>query len=368
MADVLMSVPGTPPAREAAIANQIPQTATVQRDVQPTPVAYDGGQPQWKPIDGTPLSYAPNTASPVIRVDEKTYYTVQNGVWFSATAPAGPWVVAVTVPAVIYTIPPSSPMHYMTYVRVYGSTPTTVVVGYTPGYYGTVMSSDGVVVYGTGYYYPAYIGPYYPYYWYPYPPTYGFAVGFSVGIFFGFAVGPPWHVGGCCWGGGPRVVHYSNVNINNSYNRWGGKSTSITGPGGRNVKATQVGDTTLAKGSGSNNLYAGRDGNVYRRNESGDWQKHGGKGEGWSDLGPGGERPSQQPAGGGRDRPQQQPAGGARDRPQQQPAETRGSLDRQYQSRQTGEQRSQQFRSGGGYQGGGAMRGGGGGRGGGGRR
>ena len=349
MGDVLMSVPGTPQAREAAIANQIPQTATVQRDVQPTPVAYDGGQPQWQPIEGTPLSYAPNTASPVIRVDEKTYYTVQNGVWFSATAPAGPWAVAVKVPAVIYTIPPSSPLHYLTYVRVYGSTPTTVVVGYTPGYYGTVMSSDGVVVYGTGYYYPAYIGPYYPYYWYPYPVTYGFGVGFTVGFYFGFVAGPPWHVGGCCWAGGPRVIHHGNASINNSYNRWGGKSTSITGPGGRNLKATQLGDTTLAKGSGSNNLYAGRDGNVYRRNEGGDWQKYGGKGEGWSDL----DRP-------GGDRPQQQPAGGDRDRPQQRPAETRSSLDSQYQSRQTGAQRSQQFRSGGGFQGGGAMRGGGG--------
>jgi hypothetical protein len=224
-----------------------------------------------------------------------------------------------------------------------------VVVGYTPGYYGTVMSSDGVVVYGTGYYYPAYIGPYYPYYWYPYPVTYGFGVGFTVGFYFGFVAGPPWHVGGCCWAGGPRVIHHGNASINNSYNRWGGKSTSITGPGGRNLKATQLGDTTLAKGSGSNNLYAGRDGNVYRRNESGDWQKYGGKGEGWSDL----DRP-------GGERPQQQPAGGDRDRPQQRPAETRSSLDSQYQSRQTGAQRSQQFRSGGGFQGGGGMRGGGG--------
>jgi hypothetical protein len=151
------------------------------------------------------------------------------------------------------------------------------------------------------------------------------------------------------------VSHYNNVSINNSYNRWGGKSTSITGPGGRNLKATQLGDTTLAKGSGSNNVYAGRDGNVYRRDEGGDWQKYGGKGEGWSDM----DRP------GGGERPQQQPAAGDRNRPSQQPAETRGSLDRQYQSRQTGEQRSQQFRSGGGFQGGGAMRGGGGGRGGG---
>ncbi len=153
---------------------RFPQTATVQRDVQPSPVAYDGGEPQWKPIDGTPLSYAPNTAAPVIRVDPKSYYMVQNGVWFSATAPAGPFAVATAVPAVIYSIPPSSPVHYVTYVRVYSSTPTTVFVGYTPGYYGTVMSTDGVVVYGTGYVYPPYVGAYY---WYPPPPTYGCGAG-----------------------------------------------------------------------------------------------------------------------------------------------------------------------------------------------
>jgi hypothetical protein len=146
MADVLISVPGTPQAREAAIANEIPQTATVQRDVQPTPVQFDGGEPQWKPIDGTALSYAPNTAAPVIRVDAKSYYMVQNGVWFTATAPAGPYAVATAVPAVIYSIPTSSPVHYVTYVRVYSSTPTTVFVGYTPGYYGTVTTTDGVVV------------------------------------------------------------------------------------------------------------------------------------------------------------------------------------------------------------------------------
>jgi hypothetical protein len=343
MADVLISVPGTPQAAEASIANQIPQTATVQRDVQPSPVAYDGGEPQWKPIDGTPLSYAPNTAAPVIRVDQRSYYMVQNGVWFAATVPAGPFAAATTVPAVIYSIPPSSPMHYVTYVRVYSSTPTTVFVGYTPGYYGTVMTTYGTVVYGTGYYYPAYVGAY----WYPYPPTYGWGFGFTVGMFWGFAVGGGWYTP-CCWGGGPYVSHHTNININNSYNRWGGKSTSITGPGGRNVKATQVGDTTLAKGSGSNNIYAGRDGQVYRRDEGGDWQKYGGKGEGWSDLDrPQAERPSQQPS--------QRP-------------ENRQSLDRQHESRQAGDARAQEFRqspSSAAYRGGGGMRAGGGARGGG---
>ena len=72
MGDLLMSVPGTAQAKEAAIANEIPQTATVQRDVKPSPVAFDGGEPKWTPIDGTPLQSAPNTQAPVIRVDAKS--------------------------------------------------------------------------------------------------------------------------------------------------------------------------------------------------------------------------------------------------------------------------------------------------------
>ena len=271
----------------------------------------------------------------------------QNGVWFSGTGPAGPWVVAATVPSVIYTIPASSPLHYVTYVRVYSSTPTTVFVGYTPGYYGTVLSSDGVVVYGTGYYYPPYVGAVY------YPPpyyTYGYGAGFTVGLFFGFAMSGGWH-GPCCYGGGGGVYvshHHTNINVNNSYNRWGGKSTSVSGPGGRNLQATQVGNTTVAKGAGNNNVYAGRDGNVYRRDDSGNWQQNQ-KGSGWSDV----QKPEQRASTG-------------------QSRESVQSLDRQHQSRDVGAQRAQQAqqaRSGaGGYQGGGGMRAGGGGRGGGGRR
>jgi len=259
MGDLLISVAGTAQAREAAIANEIPQTATVQRDVQPTPVKFDGGEPQWKPIEGTALHYAPNTQAPVIRVDPKSYYMVQNGVWFTAAVPVGPFAVATTVPAVIYSIPTNSPMHYVTYVRVYSSTPAAVVVGYTPGYYGTVTTTDGVVVYGTGYYYPPYVGAY----WYPYPPSYGWGFGFTVGFFWGFAAGGGWGYPCCYGGGGVYVNHRTNINIDNSYGRWGNRAQAGQLPSNR---GRQVGDTTFAKGR-DGNVYAGRDGQVYRKGE-----------------------------------------------------------------------------------------------------
>ncbi len=88
-----------------------------------------------------------------------SYYALRAGVWFTATAarPArGTW--RPTCRRVIYTIPVTSPLHYVTYVQVYGSTATVVYVGYTPGYLGTVVAPGGVVVYGTGYAYQPWIG------------------------------------------------------------------------------------------------------------------------------------------------------------------------------------------------------------------
>jgi len=53
---------------------------------------------------------------------------------------------------------PSSPAYPCTYVRVYASTPETITYGYTAGYAMSYVSA-GVIVYGTGYYYPPYIYP-----------------------------------------------------------------------------------------------------------------------------------------------------------------------------------------------------------------
>ncbi|WP_144109287.1 carbohydrate-binding family V/XII [Paraburkholderia sp. BCC1886] len=226
-ANVLVSVPGTPQAKEAVIAAGIAQTATVSRTTATLAVKYDGA-PRFAPIAGaSTLSYAVNTSTPVIEAGTGRYYAVWNGVWFEASAPTGTWHVATSVPAAIYTIPASSPLHYVVYVRIYAVTPDTVVVGYTPGYMGVVVGADGTVVYGTGYVYAPYVGAVY----YGYPPTYGYGAGFALsaaeGFAFGFAAGAIW---GCAdpywgpyWGPAWGGAGWNNVNVNqaNFYGRWG---------------------------------------------------------------------------------------------------------------------------------------------------
>ncbi|MGO9377295.1 MAG: hypothetical protein ACLP29_01935 [Dissulfurispiraceae bacterium] len=186
---VLASVAGTSQAQEAVIANSIPQTATIPRANGPQFTPTFDGAPQFQTIGGTSLQYVVNSPAPVIQVDAYAYYALQAGVWFYATTLNGPWYVAPAVPAAIYTIPVNSPLHYVTYVRIYGATPQVVYVGYTPGYMGTVVTPDGVVVYGTGYVYQPWVGTVY----YAPPVTYGVMAqpvnNPAVGVTFGFAIG-----------------------------------------------------------------------------------------------------------------------------------------------------------------------------------
>ena len=290
---VLASVPGTPQAKEALIDNSIPQTAEVSRTATTYQATYDGA-PKFQAIEGTPLHYAANSPIPVIQVDAKTYYALKDGVWFVANAPMAPWTVATTVPAVIYTIPPGSPLHYVTYVHVYGSTPQTVYVGYTPGYYGTVVAPSSVVVYGTGYVYPpVYVGAY----WYPPPPTYGYGAGFGWGAVTGFAFGAmtaaAWGgAWGCCGYGDVDIDRTVNINRNDAYNRWNqnqvrsnleSRAQSLT-PQQRQqaqqrVQSQRQGAQQQGAAPRSNDVYAGRDGNTYRRGADG-WEQN--AGQGWN--------------------------------------------------------------------------------------
>jgi uncharacterized membrane protein YgcG len=267
------------------------------------------GTPKFQPIEGTPLHYAVNSPVPVIQVDAKTYYSLKDGVWFVANAPLAPWTVATTVPAVIYTIPPSSPLHYVTYVHIYGGTPQTVYVGYTPGYYGTVVAPSNVVVYGTGYVYPpVYVGAY----WYPPPPTYGYGAGFGWGAVTGFAFGAAtaavWGgAWGCCYDD-VDIDRTVNINRNDAYNRWNqsqvrsnlqsraqsltpeqrqqaqqrAQSRAQSGTAGQRQGAQQAAQVR------ANDVYAGRDGNTYRRGADG-WERNTGQGWDRANFGQGGE-------------------------------------------------------------------------------
>jgi hypothetical protein len=268
--NVKASVAGTAQAKEALIANAIPQTAEVKvKETKIDPPKLDG-EVKLASIEGTELQYVVNTASPIIRVSATSWYAVQDAVWFTSESVGGPWAVATSVPAVIYTIPASSPLHYVTYVKVYKSTPDVVYVGYTPGYYGTCVSHS-TVVYGTGYSYPPYVGTV----WYGPPVTYGVGVGmtytpwtgWTVGFGFGWSWGAvtvgwgwgayPWwgpvgwgyyypypyyrppYWGGAAWGpwGGGAVWGPGGwaATTGNVYQRWGSTSAVTRTSGGYNA-------------------------------------------------------------------------------------------------------------------------------------
>lgn len=364
-ATVLASVPGTPQAQEGLIANSIPQTATITRSEAKLTVVYDG-QPDFVPIESTSMFYAKNTSAPVIKLSDSTYYCLEAGVWFKASSPQGPWTIVDTVPEEIYTIPPSSPVYYVTYVKVYNSTPDVVYVGYTPGYYGTVVSATtNTVVYGTGWYYAPYIGPTV---WYGWPYTYGVGAsftwsdetGWSFGFGYGYAYYPwyyPWwgpmgyygygwypYYGWGAWGGAavanvygmwgntaysrtaaawanPYTGNYGAASRGSYYNTQTGRSTVagrgyntniytgntagfrggatynpntgiVAGGGAGYAGNIYTGQGTAGRGgfayntntgagiaAGKNNLYAGKDGTVYRYNrQSGDWSSNSGSG------------------------------------------------------------------------------------------
>ena len=100
---VRSSIPGTPESAEARLKASIPTTARVQTGALTPDVAY-GGEAQFSPIEGTTVAYATNTSSTVIRVGDR-YFLLQDGVWFIADNPNGPWQIAREVPQEIYRDP-----------------------------------------------------------------------------------------------------------------------------------------------------------------------------------------------------------------------------------------------------------------------
>jgi hypothetical protein len=173
-ARVLVSVPGTDAAKDAVLLAQVPTKVQVDsaQAAAEAKVSYNG-EPEFKPIQGTSLFYATNTADKVIKAGD-VYYLCLQGIWFLSPNPKGPWTTAKTVPKEVYSIPPNSPVYNVTYVTQSETAEGTVEASYTAGYMGTYIVGATIAT-GTGYYYPPYYGyPIggYPYY-YPYAATYG---------------------------------------------------------------------------------------------------------------------------------------------------------------------------------------------------
>lgn len=297
-AHVLASVPGTQAARDAVLLAQVPTTAVINRAEAEAAVKVSyAGDPQFKQIEGTSLSYAQNTQEKVIKVGD-LYYLCFQGVWFVSTSPQGPWMTADSVPKAIYEIPATSPVYNITYVTVTNPTPTTVESSYTGGYMGMFVLGAAVgacIAYGTGYYYPPY------YYWgprpwpiyYPYPYSYGFRAVYNPYTGFygigGAVYGPYGAAGRAAWYNPSTGLYGRAATVQTAwggrtvagvYNPWTGNS-AITHQGWNQY--AQWGSTVINHGGDvdrvwhvatDNNVYAGKDGNVYRRDSNGSWSKY----------------------------------------------------------------------------------------------
>jgi hypothetical protein len=298
MGHLLVSVPGTDAAKEAVMDNQIPQTAAINRSEATFEADYDG-EPEFEPIEGTNLYYAVNTEYQVLRSGD-SYFACHEAVWFVADSPHGPWEVADYIPADVSLIPPESPVYNVKYVYVYDSTPQVVYVGYTPGYtYSFVYRST--IVWGTGFWYT----PWYRTVWIARPVTWGWHVRWNPwwgwGFGFSYSSGPfTFHIGfstwhrGAWWGpvgfrsyrvGFHRGWHTGyragaragfragwhagnrNARMNNIYRR--PQNVARTMPSTANRTRTMPNRATAQP----NNVFSDRNGNVYRRNQQGNWQQ-----------------------------------------------------------------------------------------------
>jgi hypothetical protein len=326
---VLASVPGTRQATEAVLLASIPRTARVnKKELKAPDVAYQG-EPQFQPIAETKgVERAVNTDKDIVKYGD-IYYMCFQAVWFMSRSPNGPWEVATTIPQEIYSIPASSPAHHVTYVTVEDDDANDdwVEFAYVGAYTG-MMIGWGCAMWGTGWYYPPYwgYGGFYPAY-FPYPHTYGFGAWYNpyTGGFgrAGAIYGPYGGVGAAAsynprtgtyargvaahgpYGSraagqayNPRTGTYAQTRQgSNVYGNWGSSSvvrgdswaqtahvqnyrrgTSTSGirtdsGAGAISRTGPAGNRTTIGRTAGGDVYAGRDGNIYQRNDSGSWEQ-----------------------------------------------------------------------------------------------
>jgi hypothetical protein len=227
------------------------------------------------------------------------YFACDQGIWYVADDPDGPWSVSDVRPIGIDEIPPTYPVYDVRYVYVYGATPDVVYVGYLPGYLGC-YPYYGTVVYGTGYRYRSWRRHHY----YAWPCTWGFhasydnhygrwGFGYTYGVGF-LRVGSRWgrssqmayRVASPRWfgpGGYRRPFLSASLPRGRSqalapgsdrlplslYRR--SRNTGHTGPPG-GVPPLHAARPVPRGLQRPNDVFAGQDGKVYQRDPGGNWR------------------------------------------------------------------------------------------------
>lgn len=333
---VKASVPGTEEAKDAVLLASVPSVTAVSTAATPVTVAYSG-KPQFKPVAGTAVQYAVNTPNAVLLVDGR-YYCCDQGVWFTSAGASGPWSLCTSVPAAIYTIPPSCPLHNVTYVVVQSASPTNVIYCQTAGYSGEYVAASGVVMFGAGMVLGALIADDHDDFYYYYPPPVHYSYGCGAVYHHGYGgYYSATHVAYGPYGGVSRTAAYNpytgtyvrgasaygpygSTSVRQAYNpytggyaqgarvntaagsagrfsatrdgesAWGGYRTSAYGSAagvktsegsGAVAWDTQRGEGAVAK-SKDGDFYAAKDGTVYKRDEDGGWSKN--TGSGWESV------------------------------------------------------------------------------------
>jgi hypothetical protein len=207
-------------------------------------------------------------------------------------------------------IPPSCPVYNVRYVYVYDTTPDVVYMGYLPGYVGC-YPYYGTVVYGTGYRYKPWRGRHH---YYPRPTTWGFHPRYNPWLSrwsFGFSYSTPFLRVGTRWrswqqptqhhtpplwfgpGGYRRPMLAGDLSFLRTRrpgsSRLGLRDRTPANLYHRPENIVRIDRTALSMPARRitrpvpkpvpmpNNLFAGKDGRVYQRDDRGKWKVNEGR-------------------------------------------------------------------------------------------
>jgi hypothetical protein len=108
-----------------------------------------------------------------------------------------------------------------------------------------------------------------------------------MGTMTGLAIGAVASGGGCCCCGSSSVnvnktVNNYTVNGSNVYHSWDSKT--VVSSGSKSATVYRTPNSSLVTNNQNNNVYASHDGNVYKKDEGGSWQRWNSSSQSWQNV------------------------------------------------------------------------------------